>query len=97
MTLQFQIDVLSLSPMFLYTGQLEHVSYHHCEVDIIQVAAHPQHNHHSLRNCSNSAVYQPQVTDTGRRQACCASVAATQWHSGTACYYFQHGVLGCGP
>ena len=59
--------------MFLYTGQLEYVSYHHCEVDIIQVAAHPQHNHHSLHKSSNSAVYQPQVADAGHCQACCAA------------------------
>ena len=98
MSTQFQIDVFSLSPMFLYTGQLEHVLYHHCEVDII--TAHPQHNHHSLRNSSNSAVYQPQVADAGRCPACCAAAhCAHQWrpHSGAACCYFQHVVPGCGP
>ena len=46
--------------MFLYTGQLEHVSYHQCQVNII--AAHPRHNH-GLHNSSNSAVYQSQVAD----------------------------------
>ena len=64
--------------MFLYTGQLEYVWYHHCEIDII--AAHPQHNHHSLSNSSNSAVYQPQVADAGCCQACSAAAhCAHQW------------------
>ena len=77
MSTQFQINVFSLSPMFLYTGQLEHVLYHHCEVD--NIAAHPQHNHHSLRNSSNSAVYQPQVADAGRSAA--AARPAVQQHT----------------
>ena len=88
MTTQLQIDGVSLLPIFLCTGQLEHVFYHHCKpmqgLDII--AAHPQHNHHSLSNSSNSAVFQPQVADAGRCQACCAAahstaVVAAQWRS----------------